>query len=61
MDSTRSSLRDRMKRLFRVLIGPLPDPDAFRQAMVAVDALDLATFARKYQSSSKVNFGHLLN
>jgi cell division septation protein DedD len=36
-------------KLFRVLIGPLPDPDAFRQAMLKVDALDLATFARKYQ------------
>ncbi len=36
-------------RIFRVLIGPLPDPDAFREAMLQVDALDLATFARKYQ------------
>jgi len=36
-------------KLFRVLIGPLTDPDAFRQAMLRVDALDLATFARKYQ------------
>jgi hypothetical protein len=36
-------------KIFRVLIGPLPDPEAFRQAMVAIDALDLATFARKYQ------------
>jgi cell division septation protein DedD len=36
-------------KLFRVLIGPLADPDAFRQAMLKVDALDLATFARKYQ------------
>lgn len=36
-------------RIFRVLIGPLPDPEAFRQAMAAVSALDLATFARKYQ------------
>jgi cell division septation protein DedD len=36
-------------KIFRVLIGPLPDPDAFRAAMVRVDALDLATFARKYQ------------
>jgi cell division septation protein DedD len=36
-------------KIFRVLIGPLPDPDAFRQAMLKVDALDLATFARKYQ------------
>jgi cell division septation protein DedD len=36
-------------KLFRVLIGPLPDPTAFRQAMVTVNALDLASFARKYQ------------
>jgi cell division septation protein DedD len=36
-------------KIFRVLIGPLPDPDAFREAMLKVDALDLATFARKYQ------------
>jgi cell division septation protein DedD len=36
-------------KIFRVLIGPLPDPQAFRQAMAAVDALDLAIFARKYQ------------
>src|SRR6266567_142801 len=37
------------ERIFRVLIGPLPDPDSFRQAKAAVDAIDLATFARKYQ------------
>lgn len=36
-------------KLFRVLIGPLPDPEAFRQAMLRVSALDLAMFARKYQ------------
>ena len=36
-------------KLFRVLIGPLPDPAAFRQAMLTVNALDLANFARKYQ------------
>ncbi len=36
-------------KLFRVLIGPLPDPAAFRQAMVTVNALDLASFARRYQ------------
>jgi cell division septation protein DedD len=35
--------------LFRVLIGPVPDPQAFRQAMAAVAALDLAVYARKYQ------------
>ena len=36
-------------KVFRVLIGPLPDPAAFRQAMVTVNALDLANFARKYE------------
>lgn len=36
-------------KLFRVLIGPLPDPAAFRQAMVTVNAMDLASFARRYQ------------
>ncbi|MDP9115041.1 MAG: hypothetical protein M3O20_15345 [Acidobacteriota bacterium] len=36
-------------KIFRVLVGPLPDPDAFRDAMLKVDTLDLATFARKYQ------------
>ena len=36
-------------KIFRVLIGPLPDPQAFEQAMVGVSALDLALFARKYQ------------
>src|SRR5260370_21967195 len=35
------------ERIFRVLIGPLPDPDSFRQAKAAVDAIDLATFGRK--------------
>ncbi len=37
------------EKIFRVLIGPLPDPEAFRQAKAAVDAIDLTTFARKYQ------------
>lgn len=36
-------------KIFRVLIGPLPDPETFRQAMVTVNAMDLASFARKYQ------------
>jgi hypothetical protein len=36
-------------KVFRVLIGPLPDPTAFRQAMVTVNAMDLANFARKYE------------
>jgi cell division septation protein DedD len=37
------------EKIFRVLIGPLPDPDSFRRAKAAVDAIDLGTFARKYQ------------
>jgi cell division septation protein DedD len=36
-------------KLFRVLIGPLADPAAFRQAMVTINALDLASFARRYE------------
>ena len=36
-------------KVFRVLIGPLPDPAAFRQALVTVNAMDLANFARKYE------------
>jgi cell division septation protein DedD len=37
------------EKLFRVLIGPVPDPEAFRRAMFAMNALDLAVYARKYQ------------
>jgi len=37
------------EKIFRVLIGPLPDPAAFQQAMVTVNSLELASFARKYQ------------
>jgi hypothetical protein len=37
------------ERIFRVLIGPLPDPESFRQPKAAVDAIDLATFARKFE------------
>lgn len=36
-------------RIFRVLIGPLPDPESFRQAKAAVDAIDLTAFARRYE------------
>lgn len=36
-------------KVFRVLIGPLPDPAAFRQVMVTVNSMDLANFARKYE------------
>ena len=37
------------EKIFRVLIGPLPNPDSFRRAKAAVDAIDLGTFARRYQ------------
>ena len=37
------------ENLYRVLIGPVLDPQAFRQTMAAVEALDLAVYARKYQ------------
>jgi cell division septation protein DedD len=37
------------EKIFRVLIGPLPDPQAFARAKAEVDALELGTFARKYQ------------
>ena len=37
------------EKIFRVLIGPLPDPAAFQQAMVTVNSLELSSFARKYQ------------
>jgi cell division septation protein DedD len=40
-------------KIFRVLIGPLPDPQASRQAMAAMNALDLATFVRKYQAGEQ--------
>jgi hypothetical protein len=36
-------------KIFRVLIGPLPDPQAFTRAKEAVDQIGLATFARKFQ------------
>jgi cell division septation protein DedD len=34
---------------FRVLIGPLPDADAFRRAKDQVDQIGLNSFVRKYQ------------
>jgi cell division septation protein DedD len=37
------------EKIYRVLIGPLPDPEAFQQAKAAVDAIDLTAFARKYE------------
>src|ERR1035437_7879707 len=35
------------ERIFRVLIGPLPDPAAYAKAKDTVDKIGLATFARK--------------
>jgi cell division septation protein DedD len=36
------------EKVYRVLIGPLPDPAAFQRAKDAVDQLGLTSFARKY-------------
>lgn len=36
-------------RIFRVLIGPLPSPDAYQYAKDALDRIGLETFGRKYQ------------
>jgi len=37
------------ERIFRVLIGPLPNPEAYQQAKQIVDDAGLSTFARRYQ------------
>jgi cell division septation protein DedD len=37
------------EKIFRVLVGPLADHDAYQRAKKAVDDLGLNTFARKYQ------------
>jgi hypothetical protein len=37
------------EKVFRVLIGPLPDPESFLKAKAAVDAIDLSAFARRYE------------
>ena len=37
------------ERIFRVLVGPLADNDAYKQAKGTVDGLGLSAFARKYQ------------
>ena len=37
------------EKVYRVLIGPLPDPQAFARAKDSVDQIGLATFARKYE------------
>jgi cell division septation protein DedD len=36
------------EKIFRVLIGPLPDPASYMKAKDAVDQIGLATFARKF-------------
>lgn len=36
------------EKIFRVLIGPLPDPASYLKTKDAVDKIGLATFARKY-------------
>ncbi len=36
------------EKIFRVLIGPLPDPSAYLKAKEAVDKIGLATFARRF-------------
>jgi cell division septation protein DedD len=36
-------------RIFRVLVGPLPSPDAYQHAKDVLDRIGLATFGRKYQ------------
>ncbi len=35
--------------IFRVLIGPLPDPAAYQKAKAEVDKMGLSTFARQYE------------
>jgi cell division septation protein DedD len=37
------------EHIFRVLIGPIPDPEAYKKTKEAVDDIGLSTFARKYQ------------
>jgi cell division septation protein DedD len=36
------------ERIFRVLIGPLPDPKSYERAKFILDQIGLTTFARKY-------------
>ena len=36
------------EKIFRVLIGPLPDPAAYAKAKETVDQIGLSTFARKF-------------
>jgi hypothetical protein len=36
-------------RIFRVVIGPLPDDAAYKKAKTVVDAIGLSTFGRRYE------------
>jgi len=38
------------EKIFRVLIGPLANLEAYKRAKAEVDAIDLNTFARRYQN-----------
>ena len=42
-------------KIFRVLIGPLADPQAYRIVKDKVDAIGLNTFAKKYVTESHIN------
>ena len=37
------------EKIFRVLIGPLANQEAYKRAKAEVDAIDLSTFARRFQ------------
>ena len=37
------------EKIFRVLIGPFANPDDFKRAKAQVDAIDLGTFARRFE------------
>ncbi len=37
------------EKIFRVLIGPFTNPDDFKRAKAEVDAIDLGTFARRFE------------
>jgi hypothetical protein len=37
------------EKIFRVLIGPLADQEGYKRAKAQVDAIDLSTFARRFQ------------
>ncbi len=41
--------------IFRVLIGPLPDQESYRRAKAEADAIDLGTFARRFEVLARVS------